>query len=436
MLKSAIGLAAVFITRGIGAVGGVSLSLIIAQLAGADGLGQFTVFLSFLGIFAILARRGLDTILIRTVALIEHAGIGGRLPAILRHGAHTALGGALVLCLPGAVLLGSGFLGKAIPSAELVFAISLPMVTLLGVIAGYIKGTGRPWLAPLFEMGGVSLAATLLIATTLAIGYRLDLVAATILFACALFALSVCAVLVVAQDMARRYIPSEPLEPFPKERAELRQGQLAYTAIALSGFAVQAGSFAIVAPFLSEEALGLARAAERLALIVSFPILAINPFIAARVVRHVQSGCDEALWRLIMKSSLGGAAIALPVLALLLAAPEIPLIYFGTDFVRAAPYLGALALAHFLLVLLGPFPMVMNMGGGEKEMMWVSFVTVAIAVVLYPLAAFWFGVEGFLSAYVLCSVGRAAIVGALATKLVMAVSKRSGTALRELDQNG
>ncbi|MGH7249778.1 MAG: hypothetical protein ACREGC_02285, partial [Minisyncoccia bacterium] len=216
------------------------------------------------------------------------------------------------------------------------FLICLPMMSLLAVISGYLKGTGKAWIAPFFEIGGVSLAAALMMAVVSAVvGYGASSPSVLMLFTVAMSVLCFFALACVAYDKSKikKSIPSLFTES--SFRAEISQGQLAFTIIAFSGFLIQAGSFAIVGPFISENALGLARAAERLALIISFPVLAINPFIAARIVHYSQARQSAALKQLMVRASLVGGIIVAPILVVMLWAPEMLLHYMGADFIEA-----------------------------------------------------------------------------------------------------
>jgi O-antigen/teichoic acid export membrane protein len=291
-----------------------------------------------------------------------------------------------------------------------------------------MKGVGKTWLAPVFELGGVSLVASCLMGIVALMGFSIGLTTSGALFTVALAGLCALGLWWVTLDAQRRRKASAPLRASAEEIAMLRKGRTSLTIVVLSNFLIQAGSFVIVAPFLSDTALGLARAAERLALVVSFPILAIDPLIAARAAGLFHSGKLESLRRLIRKSISAGVLVAFPPLLAMLFFPELVLSLIGSDFVAASPYLRLLAVTHFVLVLLGPFSMVLAMSGGERGMMWVSSVALVGAVVAYPLLAAWSGVWGFLTGYVVISTCRSLAIGWLAFRSISDVGNRPNTA--------
>ena len=82
----------------------------------------------------------------------------------------------------------------------------------------------------------------------------------------------------------------------------------------------------------------------------------------------------------------------------------------GPEFLRAAPYLRVLALIHFVIVVLAPFTVMLNMGGGERAAMWISLVALALAIVLFPLLSHLYDAAGFVTAYALVVIVRQALI--------------------------
>ncbi len=413
-MKSALELAAVFVARGAGAAGGILLSILVARISGVKGLGDFAVLISFVGIAAILARRGLDTILIRLVAVSQFPRRSLRDWSLLLNGLRTVALTSGLLAILGFGIFESNVLGVSFDGSSIVVAGSIPLIALLAVVSGYLKGIGRPWLAPFFEIGGVSLLAAASILAAISLGYTPDLTGLSALFAMSAFLMLVISLVVLPRGVTiiGLFRPSSGTSII--ERLEIRRGQFAFTVIALSGFLMQAGSFTIVAPFLSDQELGLTRAAERLAIVISFPILAIEPFIASRVARSLDIGDISRTTKLVLSSSFIGAAMSALPLACFLALPEFFLGLLGPEFIEATPYLRKLAVTHFGIVMLGPFIVVLSMGGGERALMWVSGVSLIVAAISFPLLSMFYGVNGFLFGYVVFALGRGFITCFLA----------------------
>lgn len=397
MLNAALAISSTMVVRGIGAVGGVLLSLAIARLSGADGLGRFAVFLSLLGACAILARHGMDMLLTRAVAWASDRTENGTPVAYLRHCAVRVLIPALVLGGVASAVLASGALGGAFPGTVALTPVALPLLTVLALVAGYAKGRSRPWLAPLFEIGGISILAALLLVGVTQSGVAVHEGFVTIAFVVALSMLVLGAGLMICRDMPRGLrLPVLDAD----QRAELHAGQVDFTLIALATFLTQAGSFLLAAPFLSEADLGLLRAAERFALLVSFPVMAINPVMAPRFVQLSRGSDTVGLRRLTLRAVMASSGIAACVLLPLFIWPELALASMGPGFTEAVPYLRIMALAQFLAALIGPLAMLLNMSDRERVSMWINVGSLGLALVVFPVLSYHLQAYGFVIAYV------------------------------------
>lgn len=180
---------------------------------------------------------------------------------------------------------------------------------------------------------------------------------------------------------------------------ELHRGQAPFMLIAMASFLIKSGSFLLAAPFLSEADLGLLRASERLALLVSFSVLAINPVIAPRIVRLSRGGDPTGLRRLTGRAVLVSTGIAACVLVPLMIWPDRALALMGAEFAAAVPYLRVMACAQFLAAAIGPLAMMLNMSGRERVSMWINLATLALAAALVPGPSLAYGATGFAMAY-------------------------------------
>lgn len=385
------------------------LSFIVARTGGAEILGQFTVFLSLLGALSILSRLGHDIVLIRAVARYgQHDKIAVNL---LVSTGRKVVPFSILVALFGAALLSSGLFGAPYPNSVVSFAVSLPMFTGLALLSGYLKGSGRAWIATIFEIGGLSMVASLLIG----VGYLINGAVSAQYFPLIL-TFSLFLLLILGGFLLWNDAKVEPAEQ-SDEKAIFGKGAVEFTVIALSTFLIQAGAFLLAAPFLSAEALGLVRGAERLALVVSFPVLAIGPVIMPHIVRAAAAKEVAKLRHLIGLAMLVGAAIGLVPLVAMLAMPERILGLFGAEFAEVGNILRILALTHFAFLLLAPFVELLNMGGGERASMWISIGSFIAALLLFPLMSHFFGMNGFIAAYVIIMLGRGGIIVATSLRL-------------------
>lgn len=381
--------------RGGSALGGILLSLIIARLSGADGLGQFAVFTALLGTLSLLALHGTDILMIRAVAWADGQGKAGSTLGLLWHGAVPVLFVSLAMGGVGSLILASGLLGTPFPGAVMLMPLVLVMQATLALIAGYAKGRTRAWLAPAFEIGGVSLFGALILLLISQAQPSIGRSGIMGAFIAALLISGAIAASMLLRDWRR--FPQRTASD--DQKTELRSGRLDFTLIAVATFVAQAGSFLLAAPFLSETDLGLLRGAERLVLVVSFSVLVVDPVIAPRIAKLSRAGDKRGLNRTILQTMALSGLLAVPALALIMIWPQALLRLMGEEFVPASGYLQIMAAAHFVTAILGPLSMVLNMTWRERMSMWVSILTLALAVTAIPLMSYVYGPTGFVAAY-------------------------------------
>ena len=384
-MKTGLGLSAMLVSRGLSAVGGIVFSIAVARTGAADALGQTAIFLGLIGIGSIVAKRGMDTLLLKAVAQRD-TGKSRRdlIPYLFDVMKRSALPSGLVACGVAAILA-TGIFGE-IQGGAGVSAALIPVAVGLAHVAAYVKGTGRAWIAPIFEIGGISLLATVI------------LLLFPVMPIAALLWGAVC-VAAIAAALIRRDLTRSGSEPVPVGAIDWRQGRIDFTIIALATFLVSAGSFVLGGLFLDAQTLGLLRAAERLALIVSFPVLAIEPFISARIVRARHDDNIGQLRKTVTLAVVAGAALGIGPAVVLLVAPQWCLSLMGPGFDGAAGYLRTLAGLHLFVVVFSPFVTVLNLAGTERQAMKINIGVLILGVTLFTVLTIAFGAVGFLVAY-------------------------------------
>ncbi|MDE2561267.1 MAG: hypothetical protein KGL48_03375 [Sphingomonadales bacterium] len=403
-MKGSFRLLATFGGRGVSAIGGMLFSVAVARAAGAAALGQMAILFGILGVASAIACRGYDMILLRSTAREVDPETGRGAVAILYRAFVRVVPGAVVAGVLAALVAYSGALGTMMPDTALAMLIALPLLTLLMLVAAFFKGLDKAWFAPMFEIGGISLVASPLVFAARLGGPAnpvWSIVAAAVLLA------------MIAAVLVRREA-SFGHKPAQDPAVLLQGGQVDFMLIGLATFVVQAGAFTFVGTALAQDTIGLLRAAERFAMVVSFPTLAVSPFIAPRIARHARDGNVDGLIRVSRKAVIASiAAGGAPFLAMQFASGPL-LSLMGPGFVAAAPYLHAMALAHMVLVATNPFAMLLAMSGRERPAMWINIVALVAAVVSYPGFSALFGPWGFVAAYVLVAVARSLAIAAVA----------------------
>jgi len=401
-------LPATLFTRSLAALGGVLYSVVVARVGGTEGLGKFTVFISVLGILSLFVRRGQDMLLVRAVAGLETHRDTTHAVVLLKYAVMRTILPSFVLAFFGWGVMSSGWLGTPFPGALYAIFPALLLLTALALVAAYAKGLSRSWIAPLFEIGGAMLVAALLLAVWRTGQKILPLQSVMVSFLLALTLLALGVLPILRNDLQGVHqLPALTAQ----DRKQLCLGQWEFLLIALSGYVLQAGSFALAAPFLSPTELGLVRAAERLALLVSFSLLVISPIIMPKIVQLTKMGRRHELRRLMVKSLVMSSAIGGAALFPLLLFPEVALAFMGAEFVTADNYLRAMAVTQFFVAAFGLFSTVLDMSGHERLTMWVNVGSLALMLGLLPTLCVLFGVDGFVAAYVVVNALRSLLYG-------------------------
>lgn len=410
-----------FASRTIAALGGAFLSIVVGRAAGPEGLGIVAVFVSLVTVSCILARRGMDMLIVRETAKAMHSSESGRLPGLLVIAAQKTLVGSVFALALAFGMIWLGVLGPSLPHSTIVLLVAVPVLSLLAVVSGHLKGLRLTAIAPFFEIGGWSLLSAVLLSTLSGFGgfsYH-ALVSFSLAAGAALLALfGGAAILVVWKSIP---ILQTSLGGSAAKSSSVFVGQFDFTVTAVTSFLVQAGAFLVAAPFLTDNDIGLLRAAERFALIVSFPALVIRPMIMASIVTNVKSGDTARLRRLLIQAGLAGGSLGLVPLAVMLFNPAWTLRLIGPEFVGAAPFLQILAGVHFLVVVLSPLGTLLNMGGSERLMMWIAIGTFVVALALFPVLSIWYDAIGFLVAYSIAVMLRLVLITAFAFRKLLQI---------------
>lgn len=399
-----ISFAKTFFARGASAVGSLLFAFVAARETGAATFGQLALFISLAGITSIFARSGLDTALIRLAAEVKSSDNAGNSLSYFLEAIKRVMAPAFVFSILGAALLYLQIFGDGIPQSYRVFLLVLPLQSGLALVSGYLKGIGKSWLAPMFEVGGVSIVAAVFI---LALGWYGFVISGLVVLVClatAMIALSLLSVRILFRE--RRKLAGVNLSNHEVAMRSPWRGRWHFMLIALAAYLLQAGSFVVAAPFLSNSQLGLVRAAERLAIIVSFPTLAINPYIASKLVHSVVGGKPSSIRATIVWAVVVGGALGVIPLIVFLCFPYVPLRAFGQGFHLAAPYLRLMAIANFAQVLLGSGDMAMNMGGLEKRAGKINVAWLISGIFLFATSSSLWGASGFVCSYVIVTSGR------------------------------
>ena len=374
----ALALVRTFVARGIAAVGGIVLFIVLGRLYGAEGVGVFALAQSIYLGAGILARYGMDNALMRYVG---QDPTSSAVPVYLRW----ALIKSALLSTAAAIviyLLRNQFADwfNAPMLAEILqgIALAIPPFTVAFVLGGFMKGIRKPATACLLENGGIALVATALVL----LFYNLSSKG----ISTSGWAMAAAAWIVLGQGLWqawkwRRSTPSETNDQTLNPKA-FKSSSNAFFVMSLAPFMQQTLFILIAGWYLSDADLGLFKVAERTALLISFILIVINAILPPRFASLYQQGKMAELTSLLRRGALLGLLLASPLLVLCIGFPEWVLSYYGDEFVQAAPLLQLIAFAQGINVATGSVGFLLSMTGNEALMRNISLISNSLSLLL------------------------------------------------------
>lgn len=367
---------------------GLAMNIVAARALGPAGYGGLAFLLSLVTLFSAISSGGLTPLLTRDVAADAESGS----PVIV-----------WIMCC--AALVATGFLFfRDAPTAFWVFA-ALIGLGLLAVFAGVLRGLGHS------SAGDLPLAVVIP-------AVFLSLVMLAPLFAgsdgsnhtgdpISFFAVYVVAIWIAViigwmllWSYRRRDGVSRSISLAVSARGGLSwswiRGFWPFLSLALVGaLATQLGTV-MVGWFADETTTAFYRVAERLAVLVSLPLVVLNAVSAPRVVRLHAAGDASAIMDLVRRTRFVAIAVSLPVVAVL--------VFFGSDVIDflfgnqygdgARTALLILLLGQFINVACGSVGLVLSMCGHERTVLREQAMAMCLSLLLLPIAIVLAGAEG------------------------------------------
>lgn len=378
------------VARGIAAIGGVALVFYLGRNYGPEGVALFSVCQSLVLGGAIISRYGMNNSLMRFIGMnLEKKELASLIGYAFRAAIFLSICFILIANITKEYWV-SFFGGVDLRDVALPMFITLPAFTLAMILAGVMKGLHRPALACLLESGSISFVTLILVflAGFAGVNGSAEIAvwcfsfAAWIIFGHGYFELPEWA----------KYASAQKVERVLLGRFRKSSGDLFVLSLAI--FMQQVVSMIICAGLLDAKDFGLFKAAERVALVVSFSLMVINSVFPPRFSRLHHAQDYDALKGLAKKSTLYGAIISSPLAVVCLVFPSDILELFGADFVQAENMLRIIAIAQFLNAATGSTNFLLNMTGHERLMRNIALSTNIVALSLFFILIPFYGALG------------------------------------------
>lgn len=386
------GAALFFVVQVVGTGLGFVLNVVLARSLGAEGYGHYSYALTWLLVLLLPAKLGLDGAALRFVPLYVVREEWGLLSGFLRTGTVaiavsstiTMLAILVFVCILGGVsdsgLRATLFAGLAmLPIHALAMFGSSALRGLKQVLSSQIPLT---ILYPGVTLAGVGLLALLPIQTTGATAMAVTCAAAVLCLGATAWSLRASMPIAVGMAAAKQRTEEWWLTSGPMLGMGLLQVSVAKTSILVLG--IVAGT---------TEA-GIYSAADRLATLLQFTLIAINSWAAPMIAELFGERRIPELQRMIHVAVRGLMVVSIPLAAGLVALGEPALSLFGAEFSRGYWVLVILCGGQLVSALAGPVGFLMTMTGHQGEAMWVEGVVASVNIALTIVLVRRMGIEG------------------------------------------
>jgi O-antigen/teichoic acid export membrane protein len=363
--RYSIGVATALSMQIAGAALSFLVSLMLAKLIGAAGLGLYFLSVTSAEIFSTVSRLGLENAALKFISISNASAERATVATVYRKSVGIAALSAAVMVLPASIILTWAPIGAsqhaAFASLVPILMIALIPVTVLPVQTEAFKAIGYPGTA-VFTQTVLPQSALLLLSLVLAWQGKATTDSVMASYAGAFLLAMLLASLrwgTIVKDVWRK-------ANFP---ATTLLGTSLPILIVTSLNLVMAWTDTLTLGILSTtEQVGIYGVALRISTTTAFVLIAINSVVAPQFAALHSSGRHSELELLARRSSFWTLVIALPLILIFLIFPAELLGLFGEQFVAGTWSLRLLALAQLVNVSTGQLTSLLIMTGHEKLM--------------------------------------------------------------------
>lgn len=411
--------------KGSGAVASVALTLLVSRLYGPDGVGMFQIALTTSALLAVAASFGLDKVVVRSVSVAwSRQDLGSANGSISRALRVTGWLGAVMAVLMAALAYPLTYLVMGQPAvfpALLVMALTVPALALIRVMAGSIRCLGKVFLAQSLD----GIAYTGLTAGALGLAWlvfgRPPALTPEVLYTVACMGVAVFGwrqLAALRQDW-----------PQGTHSLSLRSGGR-IAAIIVMGLAVEWLVVIALGGWKGPAEAGIFRVAAQFGLLFTLVRNSFDQMVAPRLATHYAANDRPGMNQILLRSSLIGAGLCLPLLGALLVFPQWLLGLFGAEFQRGSTALMILAAGQFVGVAAGPVGALLDMAHREYVAMRIEIGIMLGSIAMLVLLVPEHGMIGAAVTFAAATVARsiALWIGALVLMRGMAPGERASSA--------
>lgn len=372
---------------------GFGLNILLARLLGIKGLGVYNYVLAWHGLLIIPAGLGLNTMLVREIAVYKAESSWGLLRGILRWSNQIVLVCSFSIATIATAIVWNSDI-KEQPQMFLAFVIAmllLPLTALRNLRLAAMKGLNLVFMGLMPEMLIVPLVVIVLTACPY-LFFNQNITAAWVLGTTVIATIITFAIGIY---LLQKALPKPVKQATCEYRTRIWLSQL-LPFMLLSGMYVitSRSDILMIGTIKGTEAAGLYGPVVKGVQLLAFVLTAINNVLSPSIASLYTEKKLAKIQQIVTKSSQMMLVISLPIAAILLFGGNWYLSLFGSEFVRARSALTILCLGQLFSIAAGSVGTILNMTGNEKYNLIGSVVNILLNVVLNLLWIPNWGING------------------------------------------
>ena len=373
-----------FVAHVAGAALGFGAQVAYARILGPAEFGEFVFVVAWITVVCLLTKGGLDGAVSRFAREAQAQQKPDLVASYIRYSLATGLKLALGMA---AIIFAVISLGRLVEdwSIWLIAMLTVPLVTLVGIQTGALRGIGMPVWSVLPQYCARPVASAILLLVWYLFAGRSQADAALTCFAGGFVVALFLSNQVLAQQVG--WFRAGPLSL--EDRARVRDLGIALIGAAGAILIMRQADVIMLGMLVGTTDAGLYSAALRIVDVAAFPLIAANTVIGPLVSEAFTKGELVSLQRKIAITFRALSIVMIAVCAVIYFAGHWLLAIYGDAFVAATSVLGILLLGQILNTVSGPGIEVLSNSGHHRVVMYTlwtfAILNVLLNFILIPL---------------------------------------------------
>lgn len=366
---------------------GFLTSIVLARVLGVAEFGAYAFGIALAGFLTIPALLGFNTLAIKEVAAAKAKQEWSEIRSFVKVSLFWVTLASTIIVATAFFLLNlfEDRLDPSIQAAALAALLILPVLALLKLYEGFIRGLGRVVIAqfPSRMLRPIVFLILVLSSAFLARGIEVGVYAVFLnLFATAI-------ALAILWFLWRSTKPRELASAPPLSTTSTGFRQALPFALIASVVVINTQSDILMLGILgTPEETGIYRVSSRIASLASFALMAVLAITSPRIASLYALGEQSKIQQLCSKAALASTAIALPMVLIMIFAGHWVLFLFGQDFLAGDTVLKILSLGQFINAAMGIAGGLLVMTGHQsataKILTTTAFLNIILNYILIP----------------------------------------------------